>query len=78
MTTALLVAMYVGGPVQFNIFIILQNQLPRHMRQLSVLVTLKFPWWLDCSFVLLCFLESVAVTAFFIPHSGTASWLQSQ
>lgn len=34
MTTALLVAMSVGGPVQFTIFFILQNQRPRHMRQL--------------------------------------------
>lgn len=47
--------MYVGGPIQFTIFFILQNQLPRHMRQLSVLVTSKFSWWFDCSFVLLCF-----------------------
>lgn len=47
--------MFVGGLIQFTIFFILQNQLPRHVRQCSVLVTSKFSWWLDCSFVLLCF-----------------------
>lgn len=36
-----------GGPKSFTISFILQNQLPRHVGQLSVLGTSKSCWWLE-------------------------------